>query len=152
MLYLLSNFRETFSALNIFQYITFRSGGAFLTSLGIMLVFGGPFIELLKTLKVAQSIREYGPSTHLAKAGTPTMGGLLILFAIVSSTLLWARLNNRFIWVILITAVWLGTLGFLDDYRKWLTKHPAGGISEKLKLFAQIFLALSVATYFYLFP
>src|ERR1044071_6305682 len=117
MLYLLSHFRESFSALNLFQYITFRSGGAFLTSLGILLLFGAPFIELLKTLKVAQSIREYGPSTHLAKAGTPTMGGLLILVSIVSSTLLWARLDNRFVWVTLIAAVCLGTLGFLDDYR-----------------------------------
>jgi phospho-N-acetylmuramoyl-pentapeptide-transferase len=152
MLYALHQFRHVASFLNLFQYITFRSGGAFLTALFTVLFLGGPFIRLLKTLRVSQAIREYGPQTHLVKGGTPTMGGLLILFAIVTSTLLWARLDNRFVWVTLIVAVYLGLLGFLDDYKKWLLKHPAFGLSEWAKLSAQFVVALGVATYFYMDP
>ncbi|MBI4396072.1 MAG: phospho-N-acetylmuramoyl-pentapeptide-transferase [Elusimicrobia bacterium] len=152
MFYYLSNFRDLFFPLNLFQYITFRSGGAFLTSLLICLLFGEAFINLIKRTKIEQSIREYGPSTHLAKAGTPTMGGLLILMAMAASTLLWARLDNRFIWLTLILAVYLGLLGFLDDYRKWLKKHPAGGLSDHVKMGAQLLGAMSVAIYLYFCP
>ena len=91
MLYSLHQFKDVFSGFNLFQYITFRSGGAFLTSLALVLFLGAPFIRLLKRLRISQTIREYGPQTHLAKAGTPTMGGLLILFAMMSATLLCAR-------------------------------------------------------------
>src|SRR4051812_25733996 len=97
MLYTLFQLRNIWSPFNVFQYITFRSGGAFLTALGIMLLGGDWFIQLVKKWEVTQSIREYGPQTHLKKAGTPTMGGLLILFSLVLSTVLWARINNRFI-------------------------------------------------------
>jgi phospho-N-acetylmuramoyl-pentapeptide-transferase len=152
MLYYLSNFRDVFFPLNVFQYITFRSGGAFLTALFIWLLFGGRFIAYLKRKKIAQSIREYGPQSHLAKSGTPTMGGLLILVAMVAATLLWARLDNRFVWLTLICAVYLGLLGFMDDYRKWMTKHPAGGLSDAFKMGAQVLLSLGVATYLYLYP
>jgi len=152
MFYYLSSFREIFSPLNLFQYITFRSGGAFLTSLGVCLLLGSPFIAMLQRMRIQQSIREYGPQTHLKKAGTPTMGGLLILFSIVVSTLLWARLDNRFIVLTLIVAMYLGLLGFFDDYRKWLKRHPAGGLAQSVKMGAMVFLGLAVATYFYVYP
>ncbi len=152
MLYFLSELKSLFFPFNLFQYITFRAGGAFLTALILWLVLGKPFIALLNRLRVQQSIREYGPPTHMAKSGTPTMGGLLILITMAVSTLLWARLNNRFIWLTLISAVYLGLLGLLDDYRKWLKKHPAGGLSDPMKMGAQVLAALGVATYLYFYP
>jgi phospho-N-acetylmuramoyl-pentapeptide-transferase len=152
VLYALHKYRDLFSFLNVFQYITFRSGGAFLTALFLMLFLGAPFIRLLKALRVSQTIREYGPQTHLAKTGTPTMGGLLILFSMIVATLLWARLDNRFIWLTLITAVYLGLLGFMDDYKKWLMKHPRFGLSEPVKMAAQFLVALAVAGYLYFDP
>src|SRR5437762_3288305 len=111
MLYHLYRFHEVWSPLNVFQYITFRTGGAFLTALFIMLFFGDAFISLIKKWEVTQNIREYGPKSHLAKTGTPTMGGLLILFALVAATVLWARLENRFILLTLASAIYLGVLG-----------------------------------------
>ena len=152
MLFHLWQYRDVFFAFNLFQYITFRAGGAFLSSLLLCLFFGAPFIRFIKRLKIQQSIREYGPQTHLAKAGTPTMGGLLILSAMVLSTLLWARLDNRFVWLTLFSASYLGVLGFLDDYRKWLKKHPAGGLSDPAKMGSLLVWALAVGTYLYFFP
>ncbi|MBV9080195.1 MAG: phospho-N-acetylmuramoyl-pentapeptide-transferase, partial [Elusimicrobia bacterium] len=108
MLYIISLWRDVWSPLNVFQYITFRTGGAFLTALLIMLMFGESFIALVKKWEVTQSIREYGPQTHLKKSGTPTMGGLLILLALVVATGLWARMDNRFIVVTLISSIYLG--------------------------------------------
>src|SRR6185436_7520755 len=112
MLYALSQLRSLWFPFNVFQYITFRTGGAFLTSLLIVLLLGQWFINLVKKWEVTQHIREYGPQTHLKKSGTPTMGGLLILFALLVSTLLWARLNNRFIVLSVLSALYLGALGF----------------------------------------
>ena len=152
MLYALSMWRELWSPLNVFQYITFRTGGAFLTSLLIMLLFGQSFIDLVKRWEVTQTIREYGPQSHLAKSGTPTMGGLLMLLSLVIATLLWARLDNRFIWLTLISALYLGALGFLDDYRKLILKHPAKGLSQNLKMVFQVIWAIGVTTYLYMDP
>lgn len=152
MLYYLSELRHFFTGFNVFQYITFRTGGAFLTALGVCLVLGDPFIKWLNRRHVAQSIREYGPSTHMKKAGTPTMGGVLILVSMLVATVLWARLDNRFILLTLITALYLGFVGFLDDYNKWLKRHPSEGISDGMKMGAQIFLGLGVAAYLYAFP
>lgn len=152
MLFSLVQWREVFSPLNVFQYITFRSGGAFLTALALCLLFGGPFIAALKRARMQQFIREYGPESHLKKSGTPTMGGLLILFALLGSTVLWARLDNRFILLAIGTCLYLGALGFLDDYRKWLKRHPAGGLSENLKMGAMVVWALGVGSYFYFAP
>lgn len=152
MFYFLTAWREVFFPFNLFQYITFRSGGAFLTALGLCLLFGGPLIRYLTRLKMGQSIREYGPQSHLKKAGTPTMGGLLIVGAILTATVLWARPDNRFVCWAVGVLVFLGALGFWDDYRKWLSKHPAGGLSEAVKLGVQIFLALALGVYFYLNP
>ena len=137
MLFALSQFKEIWFPVNVFQYITFRSGGAFLTALIIMLIFGQKFIDLVKRWEVTQTIRECGPQTHLKKAGTPTMGGLLILASLVFSTLLWARVNNRFIVITLLSAVYLGLLGFLDDYKKLILKHPSKGLSQSGKIFLQ---------------
>lgn len=152
MFYYLSAWRELFSPLNVFQYISFRAGGAFLTALGICLIFGGPFIRFLGRLKMQQYIREYGPQSHLKKAGTPTMGGVLILGAMTVATLLWARPDNRFILLVLASALFLGGVGFVDDYRKWLKKHPAGGLSANVKMAAQVFLGLLVGIYLYFDP
>jgi len=107
-----------FSPFNVFQYITFRAIYATITALLICLIFGPPLIRKLKELRVGQQIREDGPKTHLSKAGTPTMGGLLILGAILVSTLLWAKLTNSFIYVVLFSLIWFGGLGFWDDYLK----------------------------------
>ena len=152
MLYMLSMWREVWSPLNVFQYITFRTGGAFLTSLLIMLMFGQSFVDLVKKWEVTQTIREYGPQTHLTKSGTPTMGGLLMLVSLVIATLLWARLDNRFIWLTLISAVYLGALGFVDDYRKLILKHPAKGLSQNLKMVFQVLWAIGVTAYLYIDP
>ncbi|MBK8575488.1 MAG: phospho-N-acetylmuramoyl-pentapeptide-transferase [Elusimicrobia bacterium] len=152
MFYYLTDLREYFSPLNVFQYITFRAGGAFLTSLAVCLIFGGPLVRFLGRLKMEQFIREYGPQSHLKKAGTPTMGGLLILGAISLSTLLWARPDNRFILLVLGSSLYLGAIGFIDDYRKWLKKHPAGGLSANVKMAAQVVLGLAVGIYFYFDP
>jgi phospho-N-acetylmuramoyl-pentapeptide-transferase len=152
MLFDLYTLKSWWSPMNVFQYITFRTGGAFLTSLLIMLIFGQAFINLIKRWEVTQHIREYGPQSHLKKTGTPTMGGLLILFALVASTVLWARIDNRFIIVTLISAVYLGVLGFFDDYRKWILKHPARGLSQATKIVFQMIWAVGVTGYFYFYP
>lgn len=152
MLYALAQLRDLWFPLNVFQYITFRTGGAFLTSLAIMLLLGQWFIGRVNRWKVTQNIREYGPQTHLKKAGTPTMGGLLILFALVVSTVLWARMDNRFIWLTLFSAVYLGCLGFLDDYLKWILNHPSKGLSQGWKIFFQLIWAVSITGTLYFYP
>ena len=152
MLYQLALWKHLWGALNVFQYITFRTGGAFLTALLIMLMFGQSFIELVKKWEVTQSIREYGPQTHLKKSGTPTMGGLLMLLSLVVATLLWARIDNRFVILILISAVYLGALGFVDDYRKLILKHPAKGLSQNWKMLFQVLWAIGVTAYLYIDP
>ncbi|MDR1696251.1 MAG: phospho-N-acetylmuramoyl-pentapeptide-transferase [Endomicrobium sp.] len=140
-----------FSPFNVFQYITFRAGGAVLTSLLICFLFGPPIIRKLKELKVGQTVRTDGPSTHHCKNGTPTMGGLIIILSIVVSCLLWARFDNRFIIWFLCGVLWFGFLGFLDDYLK-LTKKNSKGLSAVGKLFGQTIFAASLAAYLSVFP
>ncbi|OVE77471.1 hypothetical protein BVX98_02960, partial [bacterium F11] len=152
MFYHLFQYRELWSPLNVFQYITFRSGGAFLTALLFVLIFGDFFIRMIKKWEVTQSIREYGPETHLIKSGTPTMGGVLILCSLVISTILWARLDNRFIHLTLFSVLFLGFLGFIDDYRKLILKHPAKGLSQLTKMGFQMLWAFAVVTYLYIDP
>lgn len=152
MLYhLLYPLRDIFSPLNVFQYITFRTGGAILTSLVFCLVFGPPMIRKLRSLKISQTIRNDGPKTHLSKAGTPTMGGLLILLSMLISTLLWARLDNRFILFVIAGTICLGLLGFCDDYLKLVKKNPRG-VSARAKLSVQTLFALGVAVYLWMDP
>jgi len=130
---------------NLFRYITFRAGGAFLTSLIFGFLFGKPLINLLKRRQSqGQPIREDGPEGHFAKAGTPTMGGALILGALLVSSLLWARLDNMYIWVVLFVTVGFGGIGFADDYSK-VSKQNVAGISGKIRLGLGFLIALLAA-------
>jgi phospho-N-acetylmuramoyl-pentapeptide-transferase len=138
------------SALNVFRYITFRTGAATLTALFISFLVGPSLIRALARLRVGQPIREIGPA-HQAKAGTPTMGGLLILLSLIVSVLLWSNLDNRFVWILLGLTVGYGLLGFLDDYSKVRANHSAG-ISARAKLFWQTALAVVVAVAIYTDP
>jgi phospho-N-acetylmuramoyl-pentapeptide-transferase len=143
MLYLiLYPLSDQFAALNLFRYITFRSGGAVVTALLISFVFGPRIIAWLKSMQGdGQPIRTDGPQGHLLrKKGTPTMGGFLILLALSISTLLWADLRNPYVWVVLFVTVGFGLIGFFDDYRK-LKRRSHHGMSARVKLLLQILLA-----------
>ncbi|HWD58678.1 MAG TPA: phospho-N-acetylmuramoyl-pentapeptide-transferase [Stellaceae bacterium] len=143
MLYLLLfPLADEFHALNVFRYITFRSGGAVVTALLISFVCGPAMIAWLKSRQgEGQPIRDDGPQSHLVrKKGTPTMGGFLILLALTISTLLWADLGNPYVWVALLVTVGFGLVGFLDDYQK-LTRRSHRGVPGKLKLLLEILIA-----------
>ena len=119
MLYhLLYPLRDIFSPFNIFQYITFRSASAAIMALLISFILGPIIIRKLKAFQIGEEIRDFGPESHLKKKGTPTMGGLIILSAIIFPTLLLADLNNPFIEILLISTIWMGFIGFIDDYLK----------------------------------
>jgi phospho-N-acetylmuramoyl-pentapeptide-transferase len=133
---------------NVFNYITLRAVMATLTALIISFVVGPKMIKKLTQYKVGQSIRDDGPQTHLIKAGTPTMGGALILVAIALSTLLWADLSNRFIWVVLVTTLGFGAIGWVDDYRKVVYRNPKG-LSAKAKIFWQSLIGLGVGLFLF---
>jgi len=135
MLYLLTELSDGGDFFNLFRYITFRAGGAFFTALVFGFVFGQPLINLLRRKQgKGQPIRKDGPESHiLAKAGTPTMGGVLILGAILVSTLLWARWDNGYVWMVLFVTYSFGLIGFADDYQK-VTKQNHDGISGKIRL------------------
>lgn len=142
---LLSPFGDEFGLFNLFRYLTFRTGGAVLTALVISFVVGPPLIRWLRAKQgEGQPIREDGPQTHLAKKGTPTMGGALILLAISLSTLLWADLTNGYVWVVLMVTLGFGAIGVVDDYAK-LTKRSSDGISGRTKLAFQGLIALVAA-------
>jgi phospho-N-acetylmuramoyl-pentapeptide-transferase len=151
MLYhLIYPFASDVSALNVFRYITFRTGAATLTALLISFLVGPSLIRALARLRVGQPIREIGPA-HQGKAGTPTMGGLLILLSLIVSVLLWSNLDSRMVWILLGLTVGYGLLGFLDDYSKVRARHSAG-VSAKAKLFWQSALAFVVAVAIYTDP
>jgi phospho-N-acetylmuramoyl-pentapeptide-transferase len=127
---------------NLFRYITFRAGGAFITSLIFGFVFGKPLINLLRRKQgQGQPIRTDGPESHFSKAGTPTMGGAMILGALLVSTVLWARLDNMFVWVVLFVTVSFGIIGFADDYAK-VSKQNTTGVSSKIRLGLGFIIAL----------
>ncbi len=136
-------------ALNVFQYVTFRTAYASITALLIALVFGGRVIEALKSWNVGQQIREEGPQAHLAKRGTPTMGGVLIIGSVIISTLLWARLSNLYIWIVMIATLCFAAIGFADDYAK-MAKKRSLGLTGKQKLAAQLVIGLGVWLTLYL--
>ncbi len=134
MLYWLSGLSDGGDIFNLFRYISFRAGGAFLTALVFGFVFGRPLIEWLRLKqKKGQPIRSDGPQNHFVKAGTPTMGGLLILSALTVATLLWARLDNGYVWIVLLVTLGFAALGFADDYAK-VTKQHHAGLSGRLRL------------------
>ncbi|MGP1931181.1 MAG: phospho-N-acetylmuramoyl-pentapeptide-transferase [Arsenophonus sp. ET-YP4-MAG3] len=137
-----------FSGFNLFFYLTFRAIISLLTSLIIALWMGVYLISFLKKIQVGQIVRNEGPKSHFSKQGTPTMGGLLILFSIVISVILWARLNNPYVWYVLIILLGYGVIGFIDDYRKVIRKNSKGLIA-RWKYFWQSILALSIAFYLY---
>jgi phospho-N-acetylmuramoyl-pentapeptide-transferase len=137
--YLLTPWADEFQFFNLFNYLTFRSGGAILTALLIALVAGGPFIRVLKRVQGAgQPIRTDGPETHLKKAGTPTMGGLLILISATLSTLLWAKLDNPYVWMMLLVTLGFGAVGFADDRAKLMRKSHLGVSGPKRLLMLSI--------------
>ena len=135
MLHYLSSLSDGGDFFNLFRYITFRAGGAMITALVFGFLFGRPLINLLKRKqKNGQPIRSDGPQSHIAaKAGTPTMGGVLILGAILAATLLWARLDNPYIWIVLLVTLAFGAIGMIDDYRK-VTANNSKGMGGKAKL------------------
>ena len=144
MLYDLAKpFATHFALFNLFRYITFRSGGAVVTSLLISFVFGPPMIGWLKSKQGdGQPIRDDGPQSHIIrKKGTPTMGGFLILLAVTISTLMWADILNSYVWITLAVTVGFGLIGFLDDYRK-LTRRSHRGVSGRAKLLLEIVFAV----------
>ena len=146
MLYWLTLLSDGGDFFNLFRYITFRAGGAFLTALLFGFIFGKPLINMLRrTQGKGQPIRTDGPESHFAKAGTPTMGGLLIVGALLTSTLLWARLDNAFIWMILFVTMSFAAIGFADDYAK-VSKQNVKGVSSRVRLLLG-FLIAGIAGY-----
>lgn len=138
-----------YSGFNVFQYLTLRTILGVLTSLFIALLVGPFLIKRLSEYQVGQNnIREYVPETHLKKIGTPTMGGLLILISIAVSTLCWADLSNRFVWVVLIVTLLFGVVGWVDDYRK-IVQQDSKGLPARYKYFWQSIIAIVAATFLY---
>ncbi|OIP66210.1 MAG: phospho-N-acetylmuramoyl-pentapeptide-transferase [Nitrospirae bacterium CG_4_9_14_3_um_filter_53_35] len=152
MLYhLLYPLHETYKFFNVFRYITFRTVVAALTSLLISLVVGPYLIRWLTQYHVGQRIRKLGPQNHQKKAGTPTMGGVLILLSLFVSIILWADLTNRYVWLVLLATLGFGLIGFLDDYLK-LIRNRSEGLRPKQKFFFQVLLALVIGLVLILYP
>ena len=146
MLYWLTTLSDGGDFFNLFRYITFRAGAAFMTALLFGFIFGRPLIAVLRKRQgQGQPIRDDGPEGHFAKAGTPTMGGLLIVGALTTSTLLWARLDNPFVWIVLGVTLSFGLIGFADDYAK-VSKQTAAGVSGKVRLLLGFMIA-GIAAY-----
>jgi phospho-N-acetylmuramoyl-pentapeptide-transferase len=137
---------KDFRVFNVFGYITLRAVLATMTALAISFIFGPAVIRWLAAKKIGQSVRSDGPQTHLVKAGTPTMGGALILISLGVSTLLWADLSNRFVWIILIVTLGYGAVGWVDDWRKVVYRNP-DGLSARSKFFWQSVIGLVAAIY-----
>jgi len=138
----LTKYAEDFQFFNLFNYISFRTGGAVLTSMLIAFIFGPKLIRLLRVKQgKGQPIRDDGPESHIvAKAGTPTMGGLLILVSMVVSTLLWGNWHNPYLWTVLFVTIGFGCIGYVDDYLKVSRQNPKG-LNSKIKLFFEFLIA-----------
>ena len=141
----LSNYYDGF---RVFKYLTFRGILGILTALAISLMIGTAMIRQLSKYKIGQSVRDDGPQSHFSKAGTPTMGGALILVAVVLSTLLWADLQNRYIWTTLLVTLGFGVIGFVDDYKKLVLRNSKG-LAARHKYLAQSVVGLAAATFLY---
>ena len=156
MMYYLHRFSDQFIGFNVFYYVTFRSVAAAVTAFAVSLIFGNLVIRKLTALKLGQPIRAAEEvhrlaELHFGKQGTPTMGGVLIIGAVFLSSFLWARPDNRFVWLALFSMLYLGALGFADDYLK-VTKKKSAGVSGRFKLFFQIILAVIVTAVFLTSP
>ena len=149
--YLLYPLHESIGVFNVFRYITVRSIGGAVTAFLIMLLLGPWFIRRLKQHQIGQVVREDGPESHLAKQGVPTMGGVLILAAITISSLLWTRLDNPLVWLLLFVTLFFGLIGGIDDIRK-IQKKSSDGLSAKWKLLLQVFGASVVGLFVWLHP
>ncbi len=133
-------------AFSVFQYITLRTVLAAMTALAISFLVGPRMIRKLTAMKIGQSVRNDGPQTHLIKAGTPTMGGALILTSVAITTLLWGDLENRYVWTCLLTTIGFGAIGWVDDYRKVVHRNPKG-LSARAKMFWQTVIAALALSY-----
>lgn len=159
MLYhLLYPLREYFFVFNVFKYITFRAAFASITAFLITVIFAPPIIKRLKALKVGETVRQKECpglyDLHKGKQGTPTMGGILILLGVFASTILWSDLKNSFVLLALMVTGWLGGLGFLDDYKKLISKPGMGkrGLNKRAKLLSQVFVSLIIGFFLYTNP
>jgi phospho-N-acetylmuramoyl-pentapeptide-transferase len=146
LLWLFEYLGQDIRAFNVFSYLTLRAVLATLTALTISFIVGPAVIRKLTALKIGQSVRSDGPQTHLVKAGTPTMGGALILVSVTVTTLLWADLSNDYVWVALLTLVGFGAIGWVDDWRKVVEKNSRG-LASRWKYFWQSLIGLAVAVY-----
>jgi phospho-N-acetylmuramoyl-pentapeptide-transferase len=145
MLYALVHFSDQIGPLNVFRYITFRTGGAIMTALLFVFLFGPAIIDLLRVKQgKGQPIREDGPRTHFAKKGTPTMGGLMILSGVTVSTLMWANWANAYVWIVLLVTLSYGAIGCYDDYLK-VSRSATGGVPGRLRFLAEIAVAALAA-------
>jgi len=140
-----------FSGFNVFRYITLRSIGGAVTAFLVVLILGPFFIRMMRRFQIGQVIRDDGPATHLAKQGVPTMGGLLILLAITTATILWGRLDNPLVWLGLFITLFYGGIGFIDDYRK-IKKQNSKGLSARGKLLLQVIGGSVVGLFIYVHP
>ncbi|MFO7604082.1 MAG: phospho-N-acetylmuramoyl-pentapeptide-transferase [Gammaproteobacteria bacterium] len=149
MLYALTQYLQQYhTGFNAFGYLTLRAILGVLTALLISFIIGPFMIRKLSAYRIGQTVRDDGPGTHLSKAGTPTMGGALILVAIAASTLLWADLSNRYIWVVIVTTLLFGLIGGVDDYKKLVKRDPRG-LSSRYKYLWQSVFALAIAIYLF---
>lgn len=139
---------QYYSGFNVFSYLTFRAILGVLTAMSLSLYFGPKLIRYLQKMQIGQTVRDDGPESHLSKSGTPTMGGLLILGSVAFSTLMWADLSNKYVWVVLTVVIGYGIVGFVDDYRKVIRKDSAGLIA-RWKYFWQSVIALGVAMFLF---
>ncbi|WP_148713979.1 phospho-N-acetylmuramoyl-pentapeptide-transferase [Chitinolyticbacter meiyuanensis] len=146
LLWLFDWLGESVRAFNVFNYLTLRAVLSVMTALGISWLLGPWVIQKLTELKVGQAVRNDGPQTHLVKAGTPTMGGTLILLAIGLTTLLWGDLSNKYVWLTLVVTLATGVIGFVDDYKKVALKNPKG-LSAKAKMFWQSVIAIGAGLF-----
>jgi phospho-N-acetylmuramoyl-pentapeptide-transferase len=143
--------RNHVAAFNVFRYITFRAAMAIVTALLLSWFLGPAFIRLLRRMSVGQNIRDVGPKAHLVKAGTPTMGGLLILFAVIVPTLLWSTLDNPYIWITILVTIAFGLIGFLDDYLKVKNRRNLG-LTARTKMLLQILAAAGMGVALLVLP
>ena len=152
MLYhLLAPLGKQFLIFNLLNYISFRAAAALVTAILMAFVVGPPIIARLRARRIGQIIRAEGPASHQGKRGTPTMGGLIILLATIIPTLLWARLNSRFVWFAVLATLWMGGIGFIDDYLK-IVQGKSRGLVAKWKLVGQVSFGVVLGTLLVFFP